>query len=94
MDFSVIFKVVDLPILLSVVVIVEALKRTIGKTIPTKWWPFIVLLAGFAAALLKIDIERFKWQNYLSQAVVYAAAASLTYQIGKPVIKKVQRKRK
>lgn len=84
MDFvSIVFGAVDLPFVAGIVILIEVAKRFIK--LPTKAWFLVLIVVGFAAAALKVNIGVEGWKALVIQGVIYAAAAQLVYQ-GKKVL--------
>jgi hypothetical protein len=87
MDFvSIVFGVVDLPLIIGIVVILEAAKRVIN--LPAKAWTLVLVLAGFGAATLKVNIGVEGWKALVVQGVIYAAAAEFAYQGWRTITKR------
>lgn len=79
MDFTtIVFKVVDLPLVLGIVVIIQMLKKAI--TLPSKVWAIVMIVAGFFAAFLKVDLKTVTLNEYVIQSIVYCAGCELVYQ--------------
>lgn len=79
MDFTtIVFKVVDLPLVLGIVVIIQMLKKAI--TLPSKVWAIVMIVAGFFAAFLKVDLKTVTLNEYVIQGIIYCAAAEFSYQ--------------
>ena len=75
---TIVFGAVDLPLIIGIVVLIEAAKRLIR--LPPKGWALVLILAGFGAAWLKVDLSSSGIKGVLVQGIVYAAAAEFAYQ--------------
>jgi hypothetical protein len=77
---TVIFSAIDLPLVVGIVVLLQAFKGLFKKGVP-KWLLFSLLfVAGFVAAFLKVNISTVGVKGFVAQGVIYAAGANLVYK--------------
>jgi hypothetical protein len=83
MDFvSIVFGAVDVPLVVGIVVLIEGAKKVVK--IKAKGWAVVLLVAGFAAAFLKVPLSE-GWRTLVVQGIIYAAAAEFVYQGGRTI---------
>lgn len=79
MDYiNILFKVVDIPLIIGVVFIIQTLKKYIK--INNKWWSLASILAGFLIAFLKVDSISINIKQFVIQGFIYSAANEFLYQ--------------
>jgi len=93
MDFvEIVFKAVDLPLVIGIVVIIQMLKKLVK--INTKWWTVILIALGFLAAWLKTDLEIGHIKEFIIQGIVYTSAAEFSYQSWRTVKDSLHKEKK
>ena len=84
MDF---FNVVNAALVAGIIVLIETFKKLlkeIWKLEPPVWvWKVAVLIMGIPAALIARAYDN--WRQFVTAAIIYAAAATIFYQTGKMV---------
>ena len=84
MDFlGSIINVVDIAMVIGIIVIIEALKKT--GHVKAKYLPWLLIAFGFIAAYIKV--YPFVVREFLTQGFIYSAACELIYRRWKDLMK-------
>lgn len=92
---TIVFGAVDLPLVIGVVALVQVAKGLVKLPARKAWmWMVMVIVAGFLAAWLKVDVTRAGAKALIVQGIVYSAAASFVYQGWRVVLDAVKARKK
>jgi hypothetical protein len=92
---TIVFGAVDLPLVIGVVALVQVIKGMIKLPTKKAWmWMLLVVIAGFGAAWLKVDVTKAGMKPLIMQGIVYSAAASFVYQGWRVVTDMVKTRKK
>ena len=92
MDYvDIIFKVVDVPLLVGIVIVIQMLKKAIK--INTKWWALAIIFIGFFAAWLKMPVGT-PMKDLIINGFVYTAGIEFCYQTMRTVKETIQKEKK
>ena len=80
---QVVFKAVDIPFVLGIIIVIEILKKLI-KLKKKKLWTLVLISFGFGAAFLKVF--PFDYRIFIIQGFIYIAACELLYQVYQTII--------
>lgn len=78
MDYvNIVFKAVDIPLLVGIVIVIQMLKKVIK--INTKWWALAIIFIGFFAAWLKMPTGT-PIKDLIVNGFIHTAGLEFCYQ--------------
>ena len=83
-DFGALLKAVDLVMILAIIGVTEAVKRSLPET-SWRWIPIVPTVLGIVAGII---VSPGDWRVLAKAAMLYAGAASLGYEILRTTILK------
>lgn len=78
-----IFSAVDIPLIMSIVVLIEMLKAFVFKKAKDWVWFLFLLAGGLGAAAIKVPVVHENWKGWIAQSLIYIAAAFIVYRLYK-----------
>jgi hypothetical protein len=91
---TIVFGAVDLPLVIGVVALVQIAKGLVKLPARKAWmWMLLVVIAGFGAAWLKVDVTKAGAKALIIQGIVYSAAASFVYQGWRVILDAIKAKK-